>query len=629
MKKIEDTNATISLKNASEIDLKNINNNKKTTEKQTENEIKKADKQAGNIVSRLISKVPPTYIYALGGLGEVGKNMYIVEQGNEIWIMDSGIKFASDTVAADGIIPSFEWLIRNQKRIKGLIITHGHEDHIGAVPHLLNAVRIPKLYAGKIAIGLINSKLRERGVPRPKIEVINNKTVIRSLNFKIDFFAVNHSIPDCYGVRFVSKHGTIINTADFKFDLSPVGSRADIAKMGQIGTEGVTLLLSDSTNSLSETFSKSEMDVRFALDKVIKNAQGRIIIATFASNVYRVREIIALAEKHKRKVVIFGYSMDKVIDIARRIKYINVPDSVFVKNSKEVKNMKDRDVLIISTGTQGETNAALSKMSDGRHKEVKIRKEDTVVFASSAIPGNYEGVEKVTNRLIKKQCTVINNKTNPNIHASGHGGKQEQLLMLSLLKPTFFFPIHGETAMQITHAKTALTTGIALNKTFILKNGQRLKMEHENVVSDGSVPADDVFVDDTNLKGQSMKVIGDRNRMAKNGIATVTIQIMSTENRIINGPFLETKGIFHQESNRDLILEIERKIKSSLETYYRSKNKISFSGLKEIIRTIGENEIFKLRRVNPIVLPIILNYSQEMHKKVLIENMKKPKEKET
>ncbi len=563
-----------------------------------------------------VQKNAPMQVYALGGLGEVGKNMYIVEQGNEIWIMDAGIKFASDTVAAEGIIPSFEWLIRNQKKVRGLIITHGHEDHIGAIPHLLSVVKIPKIYAGRIAIGLINSKLRERRVPRPQFEIITNKSVIKSPNFKIDFFAVNHSIPDCYGVRFVSKHGTIVNTADFKFDLSPVGTRADIAKMGLIGIEGVTLLLSDSTNAMVNTFSKSEMEVRKSLDYVISRAKGRVIVATFASNVYRVREIINIAQKYNRKIAIFGYSMDKVVDIARKIKYINVSDDLFVQNPKEIKNMTDDKLLILSTGTQGETNAALSKMADGRHKEVKIRKEDTIIFASSAIPGNFESVEKVTNRLIKRGSTVINNKIMPSIHASGHGGRQEQLFMFNLIRPEYFFPVHGETAMQITHAKTAISTGISKNKIFILSNGGRLKIENKIVTENGSVPTDDIYVDDTNLKGQSMKVIGDRNRMAKNGIAIVTVGINSKQNKIVEGPIFETKGIFHEATNKDLLIKLEEKIRIALENYYNSGKRISFSGLKEIIRLVGENEIFKLRKINPIVVPIILNYDLELHKKL-------------
>ena len=285
------------------------------------------NKTKNNKVAMEKSKgVPPLFVYALGGLGEVGKNMYVFEQGTEIWIVDSGIKFASDTVTVEGIIPSFEYLEKNKKRIKGLIITHGHEDHIGSVPHLLNVVDIPNIYAGKLSVGLIWNKTRERGLGRPKINVINNKYTIKTLNFEISFFNVNHSIPDCYGVVFKSKHGTVVNTGDFKFDFTPVGNKADLNRMAALGQEGVDLMLSDSTNAGVERFSNSEMDVRETLDELFSECKGRIIVATFASNVYRVREIITTAVKYKKKIAIYGYSMDKVVDIARRIKYINAPD---------------------------------------------------------------------------------------------------------------------------------------------------------------------------------------------------------------------------------------------------------------------------------------------------------------
>ncbi len=574
-------------------------------------------------------EIPPLYVFALGGLGEVGKNMYVVEQGNEIWIMDSGIKFASDTVTVEGIIPSFEYLEKNKKRIKGLIITHGHEDHIGSVPHLLSVVDIPNIYAGKIAAGLIWNKVREKGLPRPKINLINNKYVIKTLNFNIGFFNVNHSIPDCYGVVFKSKNGTVVNTGDFKFDLTPVGARADLAKMSDIGIKGVDLMLSDSTNAGVEKFSNSEMEVRETLDELFGQIKGRIVVATFASNVYRVREIVSMAVKHERKIVINGYSMDKVVDIARRIKYINAPDKYFM-DLREMKKYDGEDVVIISTGTQGEVNAGVSKMADGRHKEVKLKKGDTVIFASSAIPGNYEAVEQVTNKLIKKGITVIDNKSVPKVHASGHGGNQEQLLMFNLIRPRYFFPVHGEVAMQVKHGKTAVKTGVNKNNVFILANGQRLKMVKGEVTADGAVPAEDVFVDDTNLRGQSMNVISNRAKMSGNGLMTITVGIDSINNKVISNPRVEIVGLFDKDSNGSLIELIEDKVLQDINRYYAANDKISFSGIKEVIKTTGERVIFEERRLSPIVVSIVLNKSkdiEEEHKKNR-ENPKKESKKE-
>ncbi len=557
-----------------------------------------------------ISNVPPMLVYALGGLGEVGKNMYVFEQGTEIWIVDSGIKFASDTVSVEGIIPSFEYLERNKKRIKGLIITHGHEDHIGSVPHLLNAVDIPNIYAGKIAAGLIWNKVRERGIPKPKINIINNKFKINTLNFDISFFNVNHSIPDCYGVTFKSKHGTVVNTGDFKFDFTPVGTRADLNKMAALGQNGVDLMLSDSTNAGVEKFSNSEMDVREALDELFEEAKGRIIIATFASNVYRVREIITTAVKHNRKIVINGYSMDKVVDIARRIKYINAPDELFM-DLRQFKKYDQDDVVIISTGTQGEPNAGISKMADGRHKEVKLKQDDTVIFASSAIPGNYEAVEKVTNKLIKSGVKVIDNKKVPKVHASGHGGNQEQLLMFNLLRPRYFFPVHGETAMQVKHGQTAVKTGVNKKNVFILSNGQRLKLERGEVSLHDAVPAEDIYVDDTNLRGQSHKIIANREKMSQNGVMSITIAIDSTKNEFIASPRAEIKGLFHAESNGSILEQVENEVVNDLNNYWNSGEKITFKGIKEVVRTTGERVIFDVRRLSPIVIPVVLNYSTE------------------
>ncbi len=561
-------------------------------------------------IKKTNNKVPPLYVFALGGLGEVGKNMYVVEQGNEIWIMDSGIKFASETVTVEGIIPSFEYLEKNKKRIKGLIITHGHEDHIGSVPHLLNAVDIPNIYAGKIAAGLIWNKLREKGIPRPKINLINNRYKIKTLNFNIEFFNVNHSIPDCFGVVFKSKHGTLVNTGDFKFDLTPVGTRADLNKMAQLGQERVDLLLSDSTNAGVEAFSNSEMDVREALDELFENAKGRIIVATFASNVYRVREIIIAAVQLKRKIVINGYSMDKVVDIARKIKYINAPDELFM-DLREFKKYDGDDVVIISTGTQGEVNAGISKMADGRHKEIKLKPSDTVIFASSAIPGNYEAVEQVTNKLIKAGVAVIDNKVMPKVHASGHGGKQEQLLMFNLLRPINFFPVHGETAMQVRHGKTAMKTGVNKNNVFILSNGQRLMMVNGEVTKAGAVPAEDVYVDDTNLRGQSLKVIANRDKMSQNGVLIISVGIDSIKNKVVIEPRAEVKGVFHISSNGKLLEKVEQEVLKDLNNYYNSGEKISFGGIKELIRTTGERVIFDDRKLSPIVISIVLNISKD------------------
>lgn len=573
----------------------NIEKNENDNENVNKNELKKTKKD-----------VPPTYIFALGGLGEVGKNMYVIEQGNEVWIIDAGIKFSAE-ISIEGVIPSFDWLEKNNNRIKGLIITHGHEDHIGCVPHLLNKVKIPKIYAGRIAANLIWNKMNEKSNIKPKLEIITNRSRINTLNFKIEFFNVNHSIPDCLGVHFTSKNGTIVHTADFKFDFSPVGARADLFKMADYGNKGVTILLSDSTNAQSKDFSLSEATVSEKIDEIVSTAKGRVVIATFASNVFRVREIINIALKNNRKIVVFGYSMDKVVKISRKIKYVNAADDLFL-NPKEIKNYDDNKILVISTGTQGEELASLSKMAHKIHKDISLRKEDTIIFASSAIPGNFAAVENVTNKLIKIGCKVYNNKNYPGVHASGHGGLQEQLLMINLLKPLYFFPIHGETAMQIQHGKNAVKSKIVRpENVFILSNGEKLKMENGIVKKSNKISVEDIYVDDTNLDGQSLKVINDRNKMSENGVILINVGINSKKNKVIIKPEIISKGVIHEESNSELFKKVKVVIEKKLLEYYKHNERITFNGIKNTIKLTTERVFFEERNINPIVIPIVLN----------------------
>ncbi len=576
--------------------------------KDTEKKLEKYQKTTNKAIQR---KQNPTYVYALGGLGEVGKNMYVLEEGNEIWIIDSGIKFSSEVFSIEGIIPSFEHLEKNVNKIRGLIITHGHEDHIGAIPHLLNLINIPKIYAGRMALNQIWAKIKEHPtIKRPKLEIISNTSKIKSNNFSFEFFNVNHSIPDSFGVYSKTRNGTIVSTGDFKFDLTSVGSKADFYKMAKIGNDGVDLLLADSTNAQVETWSLSEKVVSKKINHLVTTIKHRIIIATFASNVYRVREIINIAAKNNRKVVIIGWSMEKTIKIARTIKYINASDDLFI-SAKEMKNYDDDKMIIICTGTQGEQMAALSKMSRKAHPQVKIQQNDTIVFASSAIPGNYLGVDKVINNLIKMKATVITSKTHPGIHASGHAGRLEQLLMLNLIKPKFFFPIHGETMMLKSHIDSAVELGIRRKNCFILKNGDKVQLLNGDVKRAGSVIAKDIFIDGTSLTGQSLKIVMDRKKMSENGFLSITVVIDSKKNILIEKPLISVKGIFEEKSNNKIIQKIEILVKDELEKYWKFTKKISFSGIKETIKITCQNEIYKNFKLEPIIAPVILNVANK------------------
>jgi ribonuclease J len=515
----------------------------------------------------------------------------------------------AEHAGTEGVIQSYEHLQKNQKKIKGLIITHGHEDHIGAIPYLLRLVRIPVIYAPKIAGELIRHKLRDKSPgTRANIKPINNKTVLKSHNFSITFFNVNHSIPDSLGVCLETKNGRIVETGDYKFDLSPVGEPADFSKMSQIGDRGVTLLMSDSTNSLVEGFSISESDVAVNLDKIISKVEGRLIIASFASNIYRVKSIIEMGIKHGRKIAVYGRSMDRGVTIARRIKYINVAPSNIV-DGRVAKKMDDNKVLIVCTGSQGETLAALSRISEGRHKEVKVKPNDTVIFSSSPIPGNFLSVEGVVNRLIKLGANVIQNSDGINVHASGHGAREEQKLMLSLMRPKFFMPVHGEYRMLAAHIETAKLCGVNPRNTFIMNNGARLKLVKGHVSLAGSIPADDVFIDGKDVGGVTGKIVTDRKRLGKHGAISLVVGINSKTNSIIQKPKLTTKGCFKYTDNLDLVKKLEDLTETKLKEYFDSSQKITFSGIKDVVRSNVEEAIFQEKKREPIVVPVILSMS--------------------
>ncbi|NQX83621.1 MAG: ribonuclease J [Mycoplasmataceae bacterium] len=568
---------------------------------------KNADNNNDSVTKRGLKYELPTYVGALGGLGEVGKNMYFVEEGNELWIIDSGVKFSDDpNLAIEGIIPNFDYLEKNQRKIRGLIVTHGHEDHIGSIPHLVQRINIPKIYAPKIALELIKKKISEKGARRVPMQLISNKYRIKSRNFEISFFNVNHSIPDSLGVEFKSANGTIVSTGDFKFDLTPVGQKTDFFKINNIGNEGVSILLADSTNALVPNFSTSESDVMVELEKIFKsNKSKRLILSTFASNVYRVETVVELAKKYNRKIAIFGWSMQKGFTISRKIKYIDIDDSMIV-DEKEIKNVKDSELLIICTGSQGEENAALNKIADGKQKYVKAGKNDLFIFSSSPIPGNYRKVQMLHNKILRKGSSIVDNKFSSKVHTSGHGSKKENELMLSMLKPRYFFPVHGEHRMLLAHKESAVKLGMNPKNVFVLRNGSRIRLLNGIAKVDTPVPGDDVFVDGSDLLGQNIKVLSDRTQMTGNGVISIAVGVDSTTNTIIDGPKITSKGFVTIKDNKEFFTTMETKVKESLVKVFESKERITFSLLKNTIRETAEKEIFDRYKLSPIVIPVIL-----------------------
>jgi len=431
-------------------------------------------------------KEETTKVFALGGLGEVGKNMYCVHHNDEIIIVDSGVMFPEEgLLGIDYVIPDYTFLKENESKIKALLITHGHEDHIGSIPFLLQTINIPRIYAPSQAAALIEKKLEEKNIKYKNLIIYNENTKIKTKFFNIEFFRTTHSIPDSHGIAIDTPNGTIVMTGDFKMDLTPIGPMSNIHKMARLGEKGVKLLMSDSTNATVKGTSLSESVVDENLTEIFANEKNnRIILATFASNIYRLKHIIEICRKNKRKVALFGRSMDTSIDIAVKCGYIQ--DKKIIITPEEANKLKPSQVCLLCTGSQGEPLAALSRIANGSHKQIKLMPNDIVIFSSSPIPGNGASVAKTINKLYLKGVKVYTNSVNE-IHSSGHASQDELRLMIRLFKPEYFAPYHGEYRMLKTHCDLAVSCDIPKDNTFILENGDILNLTKNNVYKNGKV----------------------------------------------------------------------------------------------------------------------------------------------
>lgn len=548
-----------------------------------------------------------TLVYALGGLGEVGKNMYCFQQDDEILIVDAGVKFPDDDLlGVEYVIPDFTHLIKNQDKIKGLIITHGHEDHIGGIPFLLMACKINKIYAPRFAKSLIEKKLSERRKNfNVKIEEIDENSVVQTNHFRVGFFNTIHSIPDSLGVLINTPNGRIVETGDFKFDLTPIGNNADYQKMAYIGAAGVTLLMSDSTNSEVEGFSISEKKVAHTVYDIIKKTPGRLIVSTFASNVNRLAQIIKSASICDRKVLVLGRSMENVVEIGKQLKTIDVPNDTFITQDM-VNTFPPEKLCIVCTGSQGETLAALSRIANGVHKYIKIIPGDTVVLSSNPIPGNALNVSGIINQLVRNGAKVLENKTFQSLHTTGHASSEEQKLMIQLIKPTYFMPVHGEYKMLKLHASTAVETGIPEENCFICANGDALVLRNGEVFrSNTRIQTDAIYVDGRDVSGLSTSVLKDRQILADNGIVAVVVCIDSRTNKILCKPGIVSRGFVYIKENQPMIKEAETLVYDALKE--TMKQKVTFNDLKNCIKNTLEPYLYSKTNRNPIVIPVILN----------------------
>lgn len=546
-----------------------------------------------------------TKIIPLGGLGEVGKNMYVVMHNSEIIIVDSGVMFPDDELLGiDYVIPDYTFLKENENKIKALVITHGHEDHIGSIPFLLQTVDIPKIYAPSNAKELIDKKLEERNIIYKNLFVYDENTVIKTKYFNIEFFRTTHSIPDSHGVVIHTPDGTIVMTGDFKFDMTPIGPISNLHKMAKIGEKGVSVLMSDSTNALVPGVSLSESVVDENLGEIFSSCKdSRIILATFASNVYRIKHIMETCKKNKRKVALFGRSMENMVDVALKCGYFKDKDIVIT--AEEANHMKPNEVCLLCTGSQGEPLAALSRIASGTHRQITLMPDDVVIFSSSPIPGNGASVSKTINKLYKKGVKVFTNAMSE-IHSSGHANQEELKLMIRLFKPRYFVPYHGEFRMLKTHADLGVMCGVNKNNTFVLENGDVLNLRKGVVTPGGKVQAGEVYVDGSRIGEVGSAVIKDRILMSNNGILVIIANI-DTENKVLlSTPAVTTRGYILVNENEDLIRDIQSISQGIINKCLKSKY-FNYNDMKsEIINGLIPFLSDKTGRV-PIILPIVMD----------------------
>lgn len=547
-----------------------------------------------------------TKIVVLGGLGEVGKNMYCVMHKDAIIIIDAGVSFPeSELMGIDYVLPDFTFLKENEDKIKALLITHGHEDHIGGIPFLLQSIKIPAIYAPNHAKELIAVKLQDKNIRYDNLFVYTEDTKLKFKEIEVEFFRITHSIPDSHGISIKTPDGRIVTTGDYKFDLTPIGPMANLYKMACLGNEGVDLLIGDSTNALNEGFSNSESVVDETLGEMFeKYKTNRIIIATFASNIYRVKHIFETCYKHNRKICIFGRSMENNINISLNAGYIDHKE--LLVSPEEANNLKPGEVTILCTGSQGEPLAALSRISNGTHKQIKLRPDDIVIFSSSAIPGNALSISKTINKLYLQGVKVYTNNTLTDLHTSGHANEEEIKLMIRLIKPKYLMPFHGDYRMLKRQADIGINCGIPKENTFILKNGDTLVLKNHVITKGESMPGADVYVDGNRIGEVGSAVLKDRKIMANDGILVVIANIDMHKKELLIKPNITTRGFILVNENEELIKKIENKAEQVIKNELQDP-KASYNSLKSSISEQLYPFINELTGRKPIILPIILD----------------------
>ena len=560
-----------------------------------------------NLKNENRKKEEKVYVIPLGGIEEIGKNMTAFQYKDEIIIVDAGLTFPEDEhLGIDVIIPDFSYLESNRDKVKALLLTHGHEDHIGAIPYLyqkLGSEDIP-MYGGRLTLELAKAKFERRDTKLPKEKIIKGRSILKiSKYFTVEFISVTHSIADCYAICIKTPAGTILHTGDFKVDLTPVdGEGFDFGRLAQLGEEGVDLLLSDSTNAQIPGFTPSERTVGESLKDEFSKAQGRIILAAFASHVHRLQQIIYIAENYGRKIAIDGRSMVKIFEICSNLGYLKIPKGIMVEIDK-VETLPASQVLILCTGTQGEPLAALSRIANGSHKYISLREGDTVVISATPIPGNEKAAYKNINQLMKRHANVVFEK-GVGIHVSGHGCQEEQKLMLNLIKPKFFMPVHGEYVMLKKHKELAEAVGIPSENIILAENGMKLELTKSNFKSVGKVPSGVTLIDGFGIGDIGNAVLKDRQNLADDGIVIISISQYKT-GKFSKQIELVTRGFVYNKDAESLLTETKELIRLELENMETQDVK-EIGKIKQRLKLkIGEFLNKKTDR-EPIILPIIM-----------------------
>ncbi len=543
-------------------------------------------------------------VMALGGLNEIGKNMTVIEYKDEIIVIDAGMSFPDDEMlGVDVVIPDISYLIKNKDKIKGIFITHGHEDHIGALPYILKKINIP-IYGAKLSIGLIQVKLKEHKINNAKLNVVSPRDIIKLSHMEVEFIKNNHSIPDACSIAVHTDQGIIYHTGDFKIDLTPIdGEVMDIHRICELSKKGVLLLLADSTNAEQPGSTMSEKTVGAGLDDLFRKASNsRIIVATFASNIHRLQQIINTAEKFNRKVAVSGRSMVNVVAVATELGYLNIPDNMLI-DLNDISKYEDNEVVLITTGSQGEPMSALARMASAEHKKVEIKRGDLIIISAHPIPGNEKLISKVINSLFEKGAEVVYDESD--IHVSGHAKQEELKLMHRLVRPKFFMPAHGEYRMLKIHAELAEELGMPSQNIFVNKTGDVLEIDRNSAKVTGTIPTGNVLVDGLGVGDVGNIVLRDRKHLSEDGLMIVVVTISKEDGRVLAGPDIISRGFVYVRESEDLMDGAKNVIKDVLRDC-EDRNIKEWAYLKNNIKESLKEYLYQKTKRNPMILPIIM-----------------------